>query len=572
MKALNIILLVCLVGMSATAFGQTTAPAAATIADPATRNADWSADVDYMVRRLEIQHPDLYAQCSRDEFAGAVSRLKERIPVASDTEMMFGIMEVLSLLCDDHTGLWVPGSEAFIAAVRMCPIGLYPFADGMHVSYADRKYAALVGKKVVRIGKVTAEEAVTRLARLANGDSEAQKRELARIFLPSPEMLKFCGADDRADALHLTLQDSEGSQSVVAIAPEALLNSFANIANGPFPGSDPSTLQMNSDATPPALWLSHGGDEYWFDYQPASRTMYLRLKAMKPKQEESFPAFFDRFFAELDKQPVDRLVIDVRNNAGGDHYEMPLLKGIIARAQLDRPDRLFVIINRGVGSAAQHFANIFAQYTNATFVGEPTGTRPNFYGAMRTFPLPNHKGVAIGGSNKIFQEWDSDNYELRLVPRFDASLTAADFQANRDAALDFVLRFDEAAAAVRNVEQSLHSAGVQGAEAVLAAYETGKPALVASGANLETFMLDFDNRFVFTDTAAEAAFLAVAVRDCPESLVLRHRLGLYLGALGRTAEARECQLECLRRNPGHRNARVALEMMDLQGPPKPDGR
>ncbi|RPI11761.1 MAG: hypothetical protein EHM65_06780, partial [Acidobacteriales bacterium] len=285
---------------------------------------------------------------------------------------------------------------------------------------------------------------------------------------------------------------------------------------------------------------------------------------MTPKQEEGFPAFFDRFFAELDKQPVDRLVIDVRNNMGGDHHEMPLLKGILARAQLDRPDRLFVIINRGVASAAQHFANIFAQYTNATFVGEPTGTRPNFYGAMRSFPLPNHKGVAIAGSNKVWQEWDSDNYELRLVPRFDVSLTAADFKANRDAALDFVLRYGDAAAAVQKTEQSMREAGAQGTEALLEVYEAARPAMVAARANLETFLLEFDNRFVFKDTAGEAAFLSVAVRDCPESLVLRHRLGTYLQALGRTAEARACQQECLRRNPRHRNARVALEMMELQ--------
>lgn len=136
--------------------------------------------------------------------------------------MMFGIMEVLSLLSHDHTGLWIPGSEAFIAAVRICPLGLYPFADGIHVAYADRKYAALVGKKVVRIGKVTAEETLTRLARPANGDNDAQKRELARICLASPDTLRFCGVDDRAEVLHLTLQEPDGSESVVAIAPEAL--------------------------------------------------------------------------------------------------------------------------------------------------------------------------------------------------------------------------------------------------------------------------------------------------------------------------------------------------------------
>lgn len=567
MKALNILLFACLVGLPAATPGRAVSASAPEVAAPAAREADWSADVDYLVRRLEIQHPDLYAQCSRAEFVGAVARLKERIPVSSDTEMMFGIMEVLSLLCDDHTGLWIPESEAFVAAVRMCPIGLYPFADGMHVVHADRRYADLVGRKVVRIGDVTAEEALTRLARLANGDNDVQKTEMARIMLPSPEVLTYCGVDDRADALRLTLQESDGSETVATIAPQSLLDSFANIANGPFPGSDPSTLQMNGDGAPPPLWLSRGSDAYWFEYQPSSATMYLRLKAMEPKPEEGFPAFFARFFAEMDKQPMSRLVIDVRNNAGGDHHEMPLLKGILARAQLDRPERLFVIINRGVGSAAQHFANVFAQYTNATFVGEPTGSRPNFYGAMRTFPLPRHKGVVIAASSKVWQDWDSDNHELRLVPRFDAALTAADFKANRDPALDFVQRYDDAAAAVREVEQSMRSAGAQGAEAVIAAYETGKPALVAAHANLETFLLDFDNRFVFADAATEAAFLFVAVRDCPESLILRHRLGLYLQALGRTAEARECQQECLRRNPGHRNARVALEVMELLASP-----
>lgn len=563
MKALSIILFVCLVGWATTTLGQTTPSATRGGPDPAVRNTEWLADVDYMIRRLEIQHPNLYAQCSKDEFTKALSRLKKRIPALSDAEMAFGIMEVLSLLSDDHTGLWVPGSQAFVATVRICPIGLYPFADGIHVSYAARKYAALVGKKVVRIGTVPAEEALTRLARLANGDSDAQKREQARIFLAAPEMLKYCGVGDSKDTLRLTLLESDGSESLAAVAAESILNSFANIANGPFPGSDSSTLQMSGDSEP-ALWLSRGADAYWFVYQPASRTMYLRLKSMEPKAEEGFPAFFARFLAELDKQPVDRLVIDVRNNPGGDHHEMPLLKGIIARTQLDRPERLFVIINRGVGSAAQHFANVFAQYTNATFVGEPTGTRPNFYGAKLTFPLPHHRGLAIAGSSKTFQEWDSDNYELRLVPRFDTPLTAADLKANRDPALDFVLRHGDAAAAVQQAEQSMRSAGARGTEALLEAYEAARPALVAARANLETILFEFDNHFVFKDAASEAAFLSVAVRNCPESLVLRHRLGTYLQVLGRTAEARACQQECLRRNPGHRNARAALESMGLQ--------
>ncbi len=571
MKTLCTALCLCLLGFAAPAPGQAATPPRAERTDAAARNAAWLADLDYMVRRLEIQHPDLYAQCSREVFEKALARLREKVPARSDTEMIFGIMELLSLLSDDHTGLWIPGSEAFVTGVRMCPLGLYPFADGIHVSYADRKYASLVGKKVVGIGKVSAEEALRRMARLANGDNEAQKEELARILLPSPDMLKYCGACDSADTLRLTLRENDGSESVVEIAPEPILNSFKNIKDGPFPGSDASTLQMNEGGGPPALWLSHGGDPYWFSYQPGTRTMYLRLKSMEPRKEEGFAAFFARFFAELDQRPVERLVLDVRNNPGGDHHEMPLLKGIIARTQLDRPDRLFVLVNRGVGSAAQHFANVFARFTNATLVGEPTGTRPNFYGAMRIFPLPRHPGVAISCSHKAFLDWDFENFELRLAPHFDTPLTAAGFKANRDPALEFVGRSDAAADSVRKVEQDMRSAGEKGVDALLAAYEEKKPLLAAAGANLNTFLLNFDDRFLFRDTAAEMSFLSVAVRDCPDSLALRYRLGTCLLDLGRPDEARKCFRECLRRNPGHRNARSALELMALPAPPKQPG-
>ena len=44
------------------------------------------------------------------------------------------------------------------------------------------------------------------------------------------------------------------------------------------------------------------------------------------------------------------------------------------------PGHLFVIIGRRTFSAAQNTVNMIEKNTNATFVGEPTGSRPNFVG------------------------------------------------------------------------------------------------------------------------------------------------------------------------------------------------
>src|SRR3989442_12975880 len=49
---------------------------------------------------------------------------------------------------------------------------------------------------------------------------------------------------------------------------------------------------------------------------------------------------------------------------------------------------LFVITGRLTFSAAMNLASRLEHETHATFVGEPTGSRPNHYGEAATLPLP----------------------------------------------------------------------------------------------------------------------------------------------------------------------------------------
>ena len=85
---------------------------------------------------------------------------------------------------------------------------------------------------------------------------------------------------------------------------------------------------------------------------------------------------------------VDRVVVDLRNNGGGDNTTYRHLLEVIQDPAIDRPGRLDLLIGRLTFSAAANFATEVETTTGATFVGEPMGGSPNLYGDARPTDLP----------------------------------------------------------------------------------------------------------------------------------------------------------------------------------------
>ena len=78
---------------------------------------------------------------------------------------------------------------------------------------------------------------------------------------------------------------------------------------------------------------------------------------------------------------------------GNTYLVQPLLHRLIGSTKINRRGCLFVIIGRGTFSAAQNTATAIERETNAIFVGEPSGSRPNFIGETTPFMLPYSKAL-----------------------------------------------------------------------------------------------------------------------------------------------------------------------------------
>ena len=79
-----------------------------------------------------------------------------------------------------------------------------------------------------------------------------------------------------------------------------------------------------------------------------------------------------------------------------------------------------------------------SQDTNAVLVGEPTGGKPNHYGEVRRFRLPN-VGLLVQYSTRYWLNYPGSD-PLTLEPDVRAAVTVEDLLAGRDPALEIALQ------------------------------------------------------------------------------------------------------------------------------------
>ena len=119
------------------------------------------------------------------------------------------------------------------------------------------------------------------------------------------------------------------------------------------------------------LWLKTHENYSWFEYLENARIVFVQFNDVSNKDSESVADFSRRLFEFVDIHPVEKFVIDLRWNTGGNNYlNKPLLLGIIKSSKIDRRESLFVIVGRRTFSATQNFVNDLENYTATIFVIE----------------------------------------------------------------------------------------------------------------------------------------------------------------------------------------------------------
>ena len=153
----------------------------------------------------------------------------------------------------------------------------------------------------------------------------------------------------------------------------------------------------------------------------------------------SFNSFKNKVIQTIQQTEIDKFVFDLRLNTGGSSVQgTDLIEKLSKIKTLNQKGKLFVIIGRYTFSSAIINAMDFKKRTEAIFVGEETSGRPNHFGEVRTFDLPNSK-VKVYYSTKYFKKYNLDDPTLKPDIYIEESFN--DFTKGIDPVIQAILNY-----------------------------------------------------------------------------------------------------------------------------------
>ena len=395
--------------------------------DPVMRTQHWQEDLDFFAREFPAKQKDFTLLVRPSDFETAVAELKRNVPQLSDPEIVLELTRIVAGLGVAHTDVAF-GSASAVGAFHGYPIQMQWFSDGLAVVAATPEHREMLGCRVLRIGSMTPEQVEAAVAPYIAHENGAKLRLDSPRFMNVAELMqykKIAGADGR---LSLTLVGANGKEFTQEIKP------------GGRAGSGRGWVQATQAFQIPAgLARKHPEAAYWYEYLPDEQAFYIQYNKCINETNLPFAVFARALFSLADARPIQRVIVDLRFNSGGNSsIVQPLLDGLKARPALSARGHLYALVGARTFSSGVFATMDLRNNLGAVLVGEPAANKPNHYGEQKVLVLPNSK-LLVHYSVKHFHLVANADPPA-IEPDVVAAPTLNDFLAGRDRALDAALR------------------------------------------------------------------------------------------------------------------------------------
>lgn len=379
----------------------------------AQQKIDWPADVDFLVEQLAKRHKNAFHSLAKADWQQQADDLKSRIGKLNDYQAGVELSRLVAALGDGHTAV-----QLDFASWNALPVQFYQFKDGFFINRSNEKYKDAFGGRVTKIGDMKIERVLEKAKLYLSHDNDWQFKNQGPMLLGFGEMLHVIGAWNSNTSGTIAFEKDGKSETIKC-----------------------DCIPMSAAKT--VKWITRTGDApkfrqkqqlpCWNDWLagPDSKTMYFRYNRCENAQAFQRLVNGSKGFVEQQKGGVQRFVLDLRGNGGGNSTIFrPLLSYLKDNKTFNKKGKLIVITDRQTFSSAVLNAMEIRNAAETVFYGEPTGGKPNHFGEVRDFELLKSK-LKIGYSTKHFVRIkDSDPPavipDIQIEPTFDDWLRGKD--------------------------------------------------------------------------------------------------------------------------------------------------
>lgn len=310
-------------------------------------------DLQILMESVLDEYPSLDEIMTAEDYRMAMDSLMNTVtrPMRITTEFRHKLMNALGLVHDSHVGL-LPDRIASGNGGWMTPALYYRWdGDSIRVITTFEQYKSLIGKAVVSINGVSAAEHVARAKRFSYGyDAKVEstaEEEVVLLYLTEEMMHDYNDPDEKQ---HVVFSDG-------------------TTADIPFVKTNMSRNLVRSDiAVRSTMWYNinrmRSADDVFRTELLNDSTALLSIRNfdMNQVQEERIASF-------LDSLSTANLIIDVRNNPGGESEVVGRILSYFATEPFDRQKGGYnMVLKKGGYETFKHSLNYspdqepFAEY------------------------------------------------------------------------------------------------------------------------------------------------------------------------------------------------------------------
>ncbi|MBO9727328.1 MAG: hypothetical protein J7623_01690 [Chitinophaga sp.] len=387
------------------------------------------ADFRFLRKQLETIHPALYRYTSRQVFSAFCDSLYHEINHPMKEQAFLSLITLLhEKIADGHT-MFLPSEAAmayYSSKGRFLPL-LVTCRDGKLFirDNGSLNKALQAGQEILSINDMPTDSLMTQLVKRQIRDGYNQTYPLWILQHYFSAYYNF--AFGQCPSFRVQIKGAADTQTVAALTKDSI-----RLLLTPDTTAEATVLYPHGNENP-GITLSTMPDE-----KPLA---WLKVKTLdkdqlKATHHQSYKTAIDSIFATIRDSGYQHLVLDLRDNQGGDFapgcyllsYLVPrpvtyLYGGketrLITPVRNRYTGRLFVLINGGTFSNAAIVSAYLEKYTRAIFIGtESGGNKHIISGNARAISLPNtHLQGFISTTNYLVNRDVNDGHGV--MPQYN---------------------------------------------------------------------------------------------------------------------------------------------------------
>lgn len=404
------------------------------------------ADLHFLKAQLDSIHPGLYHYTTRDSLQAFFDNLNNSIVRPMHEQEFLGLIMLLNAkICDGHT-MFLPSEAAMLynsTRGRFLPFTVAIIKGKLYITEnCSTDTSIQPGTEITRINGQDISAVINQLLLRQIRDGHNQTYPLWILNHYFAAYYSYAFGQPASYSLHLITNKKEIIRQVPALTKDSIrLTRQKRYGDLQSPVGSKGAISLEE--------------------QKATNTAILTIKSFDAEwvqavHKQDFSSVVDSIFTQIRKHRTKNLLLDLRDNQGGDFETgRHLLSYLVTSSSLyltggnesrilqpkenNFTGKLFVLINGGSFSNTAIVSACLERDRRATFIGEETGGNKSMaYGEAAYVVLP-HTRIQAYISTTAFPITRLRN-DHGIIPQYNVQPSLADLLTGKDTAKTFALK------------------------------------------------------------------------------------------------------------------------------------